>query len=62
MFAKTLALDLPGSFDPSLNICRGFSEAVIAELLVIHPRDLDMNVDAVKQGTRNAFLIPGDGG
>jgi hypothetical protein len=59
---KTLALDLPGSFDPGLNICRGFSKAVIAELLVIHTGDLDMNIDAVKQGTRDTFLIPGDGG
>ena len=44
---ETLALDLPGGFDPGLNICRRLSEAVIAELLVIHPGDFDMNVDTV---------------
>ncbi len=44
---ETLALDLTGSFDPGLNLCRRLSEAVIAELLVIHPQDFDMNTDAV---------------
>jgi hypothetical protein len=61
LFIESLALDLPGSFDSGLNVCRGLSNAVIAYFIIINPGHLDMDVDTVLQGVRNVFLVLSDG-
>jgi len=37
-----------------------FTELIPAQLFVIHPWNLDMNVNTVEQGTRDSLLIFGD--
>ena len=38
----------------------GFAGALVAELVVFHPRDLNVDVDAVEQRAGDAFLVLGD--
>jgi hypothetical protein len=43
-----------------LNGGGGFAEAVIAEFLVIHVGDFNMDVDAIQYGARDALLVAGE--
>ena len=36
---------------------RGFTYPVIAELFVIHPGDVDVDINSIEQGTRDSLLI-----
>jgi hypothetical protein len=40
----------------------GLPHSVAAQLFIIHPRDFDVDIDAVQQRTRNPPLIFGDQG
>jgi len=55
-------LYIPGGLHAPADRCAGLANPVAAELLVVHARHLDMDVDAVQQRTRDAFLVLGDGG
>ena len=59
---KALALALAGRFDPLAHGLGRFARRAVAELLVIHPRHLDVDVDAVQQRAGDALLVLGDHG
>ena len=55
-------LDATGGLDPLADLRRRLTETVVGELLVLNSRDLDVDVDAVEQGTGDALLVAGDHG
>lgn len=57
---ETLRLDIPGGFHTSAHSGGGFAGAVVGELLVLHAGYLDVDVDAVHQGTGDTLLVTGD--
>ena len=46
--SETFPLPCTGGFDACLDRCGRFPQALIAELVVFHPRHFDVNVDPVK--------------
>ncbi len=59
-YKKTLALDLAGGFDPLLDQRRRLTQALVAQFVILNAGHFDVNVDAVKQGAGDAFLVLGD--
>ena len=52
---KSLALPLTNRFTAGAK--QSFPQTFIARLLIIHPQQFDVNIDAVQQWTGNSFLI-----
>jgi len=55
-------LSLPRPHDALPDDGGGFSQALAAQFLVFHPRDFDVNVNAVQQRPGDALLVVADGG
>jgi hypothetical protein len=45
-----------------LDVCGGLALAAVGALIVIYAWHLDMDIDAVEEGTGDALLVLGDGG
>jgi hypothetical protein len=54
---ESLSLSLARSLHTLANGGRGFTYPVIAELFVIHPGNVDVDINSIKQGTRDSLLI-----
>ena len=59
VIGKSYLLDVPRSLHSFADGFTGFAETISAEFFVIYARDFDVNVDAVEDGTGDAFLIFG---
>ncbi len=60
-FLEPILLNPPRLFHPHPGSAGIFSRCVFHQLLVLHRRDFDENVDPVKQRTADALLITGHG-
>ena len=58
--AGEAALDLAGELDTGADEDGRLAETVVGELFLRHAGDLDVDVDAVEEGTAQAFLVAGD--
>ena len=58
----SLGLNISCSLDAFANGFAGFAQPVSAEFFIIYTRNLNVNVDAVKQWTGDALLIFGHHG
>ena len=58
---RAVALDGAGGLDAGAEGAAGFAEAVGEELVVVHARDVDVDVNAVEEGAGDALLVAGDG-
>jgi hypothetical protein len=47
-------------FHPLLNDCGGLTQALVTQFLLLDTRHLDVDVNAVKQGTGDALLVFGN--
>jgi len=54
---KSSILYLPRRLDAPSNRLAGLAEAVAAQLVVVHARHFDVDVDAVEQWSRDALLV-----
>ncbi len=59
-YNEVVPLPLAGGFNLLLNRFRRLTQALVAQLVILHPGYHDVNVDAVEQWPRNAFLVFGD--
>ena len=59
---ETLQLDFASGLDALTNGCRGLNLSFIGQLLIIYAGNLDVDVNAVEQGTTDALLVAYDGG
>ena len=58
--AVAVGLSLPGGGDTVADSLRGLSGPSIGQLVVFDPRDFQMNVDPIHQGTGDPLLVAGD--
>jgi len=59
---EAFALALAGGLHPGADDRRWFAHSVAGQLVIIHTRDFNMDVDPVEQGAGDAFLVFGNGG
>ena len=56
---ETVALDLASGFDTQTHRLRRLAQATVAELVVLHARYFDVDVNAVQQRAGDALLVLG---
>jgi len=63
LVAGSLRRNVPsgaGGFHPLLDSRGRLSQALVAQLLILDARHIDVDVNAVEQGARDAFLVLGN--
>jgi hypothetical protein len=60
LFSETLSLNFTGAFHARLDGRRRLAQAAVAELVVLHTRHFDVDVDAIQQWAGDTFLVFGD--
>jgi hypothetical protein len=51
-----------GRKQPATESSRRLAQPLVGQLLVLHPGNLDVDVDAVQEGTGDALLVAADHG
>jgi hypothetical protein len=59
-FSEPLPLNFTGAFHARLDGRRRLAQAAVAELVVLHPRHFDVDVNAIQQWAGDTFLKFGD--